>query len=392
MLGLALEGGGAKGAFHIGALKALFEQGYQFDAVAGTSIGAFNGAAIVQGDFDVCYKFWTEIETSQLFDIDMADFTALMKNKKDVKALRKVYTQVKEVVKNKGLETKRFRSLIDPMINEEKIRASNIEFGIVTVSLTDLKPIELYKDQIPKGKMCDYLMASANLPLFKISPLDGKIYLDGGFYDNCPVNMLARKGCKQIIVIRTLAAGLIRKVEDKSVEVINIIPSRRLGNTFNFDSEAIHENIKLGYCDAMRVLKDIRGKKYYLENIYHETRLIQSMVTMSHASIDAVASMLNLGHIEPYRLLFEKIMPCFANRFGLTVKSGYEDIVVVVLEHIAKKRDVEQYKVWDFTAFISEIEAKNTSQAAVSVNLTERAIERFCNEIVSHMLSDSENG
>ena len=33
MLGLALEGGGAKGAFHMGAVKALYEQGYVFDGV-----------------------------------------------------------------------------------------------------------------------------------------------------------------------------------------------------------------------------------------------------------------------------------------------------------------------------------------------------------------------
>ena len=43
MRGLVLEGGGAKGSFHIGVLKALFESGYTFDGVAGTSIGAING-------------------------------------------------------------------------------------------------------------------------------------------------------------------------------------------------------------------------------------------------------------------------------------------------------------------------------------------------------------
>ena len=58
MLGLALEGGGAKGAFHIGAVKALLENGYEFDGVVGTSIGAFNGALISQGDFEKAYDLW----------------------------------------------------------------------------------------------------------------------------------------------------------------------------------------------------------------------------------------------------------------------------------------------------------------------------------------------
>ena len=50
MLGLVLEGGGAKGSYHAGAIKALHESGYSFDGVMGTSIGAINGAIVAQGD------------------------------------------------------------------------------------------------------------------------------------------------------------------------------------------------------------------------------------------------------------------------------------------------------------------------------------------------------
>ena len=39
MLGVALEGGGARGAFHVGAIKALLEEGYEIDGIVGTSIG-----------------------------------------------------------------------------------------------------------------------------------------------------------------------------------------------------------------------------------------------------------------------------------------------------------------------------------------------------------------
>ena len=45
--GLALEGGGAKGAYQIGAWKALREAGIRFSAVSGTSVGALNGAMSV---------------------------------------------------------------------------------------------------------------------------------------------------------------------------------------------------------------------------------------------------------------------------------------------------------------------------------------------------------
>jgi NTE family protein len=44
MYGLVLEGGGAKGSYQIGACQAMQELGVEFGAVAGTSIGALNGA------------------------------------------------------------------------------------------------------------------------------------------------------------------------------------------------------------------------------------------------------------------------------------------------------------------------------------------------------------
>ncbi len=45
-VGLVLSGGGAKGAYHAGVIKALDELGIQVDAVAGASIGALNGAIL----------------------------------------------------------------------------------------------------------------------------------------------------------------------------------------------------------------------------------------------------------------------------------------------------------------------------------------------------------
>ena len=52
MYGVALEGGGMKGAYHIGAVKAILECGYEIGAYVGTSIGSFNAAVLAQGDFE----------------------------------------------------------------------------------------------------------------------------------------------------------------------------------------------------------------------------------------------------------------------------------------------------------------------------------------------------
>ena len=56
---LALEGGGAKGAYQIGAWKALREAGVKIDAVAGTSVGALNGSLIVMGDLEKAERVYS---------------------------------------------------------------------------------------------------------------------------------------------------------------------------------------------------------------------------------------------------------------------------------------------------------------------------------------------
>ncbi len=43
MIGLVLEGGGAKGSYHVGAYKAILDEGIEIQGVTGTSAGALNG-------------------------------------------------------------------------------------------------------------------------------------------------------------------------------------------------------------------------------------------------------------------------------------------------------------------------------------------------------------
>lgn len=59
--GLVLAGGGAKGSYEIGVWKALKELNVPISMVAGASVGALNGAIIVQDDYDTACKLWTNL-------------------------------------------------------------------------------------------------------------------------------------------------------------------------------------------------------------------------------------------------------------------------------------------------------------------------------------------
>lgn len=64
--GLVLAGGGAKGAYQIGAWQALRERGIELDVIAGTSIGALNAALVSSGDLDRAQAFWRSLSTARL--------------------------------------------------------------------------------------------------------------------------------------------------------------------------------------------------------------------------------------------------------------------------------------------------------------------------------------
>ena len=68
--GLVFDGGGARGAYQIGAWKALCETGVKICSVAGTSVGALNGALVCMDDMEQAERIWNEMTFSNVMDVD----------------------------------------------------------------------------------------------------------------------------------------------------------------------------------------------------------------------------------------------------------------------------------------------------------------------------------
>lgn len=385
MLGLALEGGGAKGAYHMGAVKAYREEGYVFDGVAGTSIGAINGAMIAQGDFDAAYRMWENMDNSLLFDIEEMQMEKILNRHFDWDSLSFLKDRIRAIIENRGLDTSKIRGILNEIIDEEKLRQSKVDLGIVTVSLSDLEPVELFKEDIPKGKLVDYIMASANVPIFKIEPIDSKYFIDGAFYDNCPINLLVRKGYKDIIAVRTLGLGLHRKVEDEDVNLTTLIPSENLGMVLNFDNSVIQVNLKMGYFDAMRVIKNLVGTKYYIDPSGCDL-ILRSLWNIPEESVYKIGTSMALPKMEPRRLLFEKIFPELFKLLELPAAASYQDVVVGVLEYAAVDQGIDRFAIRTLVEFIAELH--NESNGAPSAEegntppLRTRLAARFAKQTV----------
>jgi NTE family protein len=247
----------------MGVWKALRECDYSLGAVIGTSVGAMNAAMIAQDDYEIAMEFWSKLTINQVLDL----------NKRMTNTYVDEWSKENfDVFKNgfltslffDGLDISPLRHNLNQLISEETIRNSSIRFGLVTVDITSLKPCQLMIEDIPEGQLIDYLLASAALPIFQKQEIDGKTYLDGGFFDNVPINFMLEQNFNQIISVEFPAPGMRKWVRDKNAEIITVNNSEYLGGIMNFDSRQIEQNIQLGYLDAMKIFGLLEGRHFYL--------------------------------------------------------------------------------------------------------------------------------
>lgn len=253
MKAIVLSGGGSKGSYQIGVWKALRKLNIKYDIVTGTSVGALNGALMTQKTYFRAIRLWKKINMHTLFGdeaIESENNLKIMKMYKD------------NFIKYKGTNPKGLEELINKEINKNKFYKSKINYGLITFDFTSKKPLALSKKSIPKNKLTDYLIASASCyPAFKKRQIDDKNYIDGGIYDNLPVNLAIKLGADEIICIDLKAPGIKQK-PIKNIPTIKISPNNKLTNFLNFYEKGAKKNIKFGYNDTMKVFKKLEGKKY----------------------------------------------------------------------------------------------------------------------------------
>ena len=264
-LGLVLEGGGARGAYQAGVLKALFEAGYKFDGVAGTSVGALNGVMVAQNRFEDSMKIWREIDFANVLDINNNYGENVVNKNFDQETIRYFYNYVKKIIGQGGLDTTKIKNLIKANIDEDLLRDSGIDFGIMTYSVTEKQPLSIFVEDMAKDKVADYVMASASFPGFKKTVVDGQEFIDGGVYDNMPINMLLDKGYKDIVAIETKSSIPKKYPKDKNSQVFYIKPSEKPGRVMNFTSQSTERAIQIGYLDGSKLLRGYVGQNYFID-------------------------------------------------------------------------------------------------------------------------------
>lgn len=265
--GLVLEGGGAKGAYQIGVWRALKEAGVKLKGVAGTSVGALNGALICMDDLERAENLWKQISYSKVMDVDDAIFGRLFdKERLTPELFGETLKDIFRLLGDGGADITPLRQMIEINVDEERIRKCPMEFYSSTFSVTDRKELNVDMKQVPEGQLKDMLLASAYFPAFKNEKLHGKTYMDGAVSNLVPVDALLERGYENLIVVRLFGVGHQKRVEiPENVQIIEIAPRVSLGNIMEFDGARSRHNLQIGYYDAQRALCGLGGKIYYIE-------------------------------------------------------------------------------------------------------------------------------
>lgn len=168
-IGIALSGGGVRGFAHLGVLKALNEKGIYPEIISGTSAGALAGVFYADG--------YSPEESFEIFyHNSLFHFTQLSIPNKGLLSMGKVSKILKKTIR-----ANTFEELKIPLY----VAAANLNDGVI--------------EYFHQGSIIDKVIASASIPvLFKPQMIKGKTFVDGGVFDNLPLEPI-KDQCKKLI-------------------------------------------------------------------------------------------------------------------------------------------------------------------------------------------------
>jgi len=316
-LGLVLSGGGAKGAYEVGVMKALARACCKVEVISGASIGAVNGA-VIAGSTDLATaaakleQIWTGLDNDHILNFDMELTPTRIFGLTAAHILVRTYfsnplTMVSGMLMQRlpslwnrlSENDKNYLSMLDHSPVENLIKSA-VDFpylcsdramdfyvsifpatqhgGIIglvrdlvrwTVSSDKSEFIQINACGVDDAAAL--ILASAAIPLaFKPVEINNKRYYDGGMGErikaqgNTPIEPLVKAGCTHAIVVILGQGVLWDRYEWPDITALEIRPSQPLGeglldSMLDFDPARIRRLIKQGEDDALHMLARVAG-------------------------------------------------------------------------------------------------------------------------------------
>ena len=172
---LVLGGGGAKGAYEVGAIAALDALGVKAGSVFGTSVGALHAAMYAQGSMDAAAELWSSIRLS---DVVSEESLAIADDAENIfDHPEKLLEFITRYAHQKGVDVSPLMEILHRLIDEDRVRRSGVRLGVVTTRFPSLAMVEKRLEEMETGSLHDWLMASAScFPIFPMKQIGGPLY------------------------------------------------------------------------------------------------------------------------------------------------------------------------------------------------------------------------
>lgn len=303
---LVLSGGGAKGAFQVGALQVLQEAGYTYNAISGVSAGSLNGVMIATGQFEELVEVWEGLTEEQVlrkqslitlarrfltYKLGLGDPPVSLYRNEPLKELMKQYLLGKAV-------TVPFHFGFVQLQSGVYVQATIRRSGDHTIDKADLERV----------------LASTAIPVFfNPASVGDSLSVDGGLRNISPIRQVLPYRTDRVVIIPTEPVGadpeeanvrdiieiacrsimimldeifeedidrflvinrLVKQAEAKGVTLtksngsaysylrpVVIDPPEPLGDALDFDNRRIRNLMTLGRQRAREVLEEMGGEQ-----------------------------------------------------------------------------------------------------------------------------------
>ena len=285
---LVLSGGGTKGSYQSGAIKALKELGLDdWDMVYGTSIGALNGTLVVQDEYDTLYELWQNLIQQDIIAGDFQiryDLNSLINERNLFASFFMSY------VKEKGADIDPFKKLVASLYNKDKLAKSKLEYKCICVDFSNQEPVFVDKKMMIENGVDWLLASSAAFPVFPIHKFNGGEYIDGGYFDNLPIDLALQDGADEIIAI-DLTNNPHHPLYLDHNSIKYIFPRVPTGRFLDFTRGRLDTLIACGYNETMKAYNHYDGVKYtfldfkkrkYHENLIRDILVLETQIKLAN--------------------------------------------------------------------------------------------------------------
>lgn len=280
-VGVVLSGGGATGLAHIGVLKALEEAGIPIDYIAGTSAGALIGALYAVGySPDEIKEYILSDQFTKMTSGAITKEERFLLREKSEDASMLNFNFAKDSVFVKSLPT---NFLMPSYLDFETLRlighagaSANKDFDSLFIPFRCVAA-DIYKKEsviFSKGNLNAAVRASMTYP-FYVNPIriDGKLFFDGGLYNNFPADVLYQEFPIDYIIGSNVSLNAAPPTEDDIISQITTMFVQKTNfdlpcdygviiepkiNIGTFEFSKAEEAIQSGYDAALVYIDSIR--------------------------------------------------------------------------------------------------------------------------------------